>query len=151
MPRFFSLCSLVVGVLLAAGGTGVGKQQKADEITGSWKLVSTTLSGKPIDPDTALGKTLKGTVKVVTASEIVWSTADEKGKITRGAWGRYTLKGNDLTITTDRVVGGPFEPTVGDKKVYNVQIKDGKWYHTAKLENGELSNLQEVWERVEKK
>jgi hypothetical protein len=80
---------------------------------------------------------------------MMWLSYDKDGKMTRAAGGSYTLKGDDFTDTPEYGMSGDFSVVKNRTHVFKCKVEGNKWYHTGKLASG--LEIEEVWERVEKK
>jgi hypothetical protein len=141
---------LVVAVVVSAAGTPATADEpkgdaKADnKLIGTWKLVSAKYAGKE-------SKVPEGftTLKHITPAQMMWLTYDKDGKVIRAAGGGYTLKGDDFTDTPEYGVGSDFDTVKGMTHTFKCKVEGNKWFHTGKLASG--LEIEEVWERVEKK
>ena len=146
----FTVLSLVMAVaVLGAGVRSIADEPKGDakadnKLIGTWKLVSAKYGGKESD----LPKVLT-TLKHITPSQMMWLSYDKDGKITRAAGGSYTLKGDDFTDTPEYAMGEEAGLVKGKTHTFKCKVEGNKWYHTGKLAGG--LEIEEVWERVEKK
>jgi len=131
-------------VLVTAVPALADEPKTENKLIGTWKLVSAKYNGQESKlPETST------TLKHITPTQMMWLTYDSEGKVTRGAGGSYTLKGDDFTDTPEYGVGPDFGIVKGQTHTFKCKVEGNKWYHTGKLANG--LEIEEVWERVEKK
>jgi hypothetical protein len=129
---------------VAAASTAADDPKPENKLIGTWKLVSAKYGGKESKlPETATN------LKHVTPTQFMWVTYDKDGVVTRAAGGSYILKGEDYTETPEYGVSGDFEQIKGKSHSFKWKIDGAKWRHTGKLADG--FEIDEVWERVEKK
>jgi hypothetical protein len=137
----------VVAFLAAAAAADEPKgDAKADsnKLIGTWKLVSAKYGGK--ESKLPEGTT---TLKPITPAQMMWLSYDKDGKMIRAAGGSYTLKGDDFTDTPEYGMGSDFDVVKGMTHTFKCKVEGNKWFHTGKLASG--LEIEEVWERVEKK
>jgi len=137
----------LVGLLGVAPGRSAAEEPKPEaKLVGTWKLVSAKYGGKEVKA--AEGVTQ---IKHVTPGQFVWFSYDKEGKIDTGRMlgGSYTVNGNKYEETPEYGAGPILPAFKGKKQSFEWKIEGNKWYHAGKLSGG--LEIEEVWERVEKK
>jgi len=121
-----------------------GDEKAANKLIGTWKLISAKYNEQEFKlPEGATQ------LKHVTPSQFMWATYDQDGKVTRGAGGPYTLKGETYEETPEYGISADFDLIKGKVQKFTWKIDGNKWYHNGKLSNG--LTIEEVWERVASK
>ncbi len=145
-----SLPALTVGVVLmvfaTAGRSDEPKAEKKNDnkLLGTWRLVSAKYGGR-ISTLPQQGTT----VKHVTATQFMWATYDNDGKLTRAAGGTYTLKGDTYAESPVYGFSSDFSAVGGKTHTFKWKVEGNKWHHSGALSNG--LTIEEVWERDEAK
>jgi hypothetical protein len=142
--RSVSSLYLAAAIATASLGIAAAEEPKADQkLVGTWKLVSAKYDGKEQDV------TSTTTLKHITPEQMMWLSYDKNGRVIRGAGGSYTLKGDDFADTPEYGIGRDFGVVKGKTHKFKCKVEGKKWYHTGKLDSG--LDIEEVWERLEKK
>jgi hypothetical protein len=149
MAKFPARCvAVVVGVVVAAAAARADDRKAeakgADQLVGTWKLVSAKFGGKE-------WKAREGATKIkhVTPAQFLWVDYDKDGQITSSMGGPYTVKGDKYEETPEYGVGPIVRAYKGKLQSFTWKVEGDKWHHTGKLSSGLA--IEEVWERVEKK
>jgi hypothetical protein len=143
--RVAAFMTAVVFLAASAAADEPKGDAKADnKLIGTWKLVSAKYGGKE-------SKLPEGTtaLKHITPTQMMWLSYDKDGKMTRAAGGSYTLKADDFTDTPEYGMGNDFDVVKGMTHAFKCKVVGNKWLYTGKLASG--LEIEEVWERVEKK
>jgi hypothetical protein len=149
MVKITSRCLALVLVATVTAATARADEPKGEakadnKLVGTWRLVSAKYGGNEFKfPE---GTTM---LKHVTPAQFMWATYDKDGTLTRAAGGSYTLKGEEYAETPEYGLGGDFEVIKGKTHTFKWKVEGNKWHHTGKLAGG--LEIDEVWERVEKK
>jgi hypothetical protein len=142
-------CLLVIIALALTAPTAwpdepKGGSKSDNKLLGTWKLISGKYGGQESNPPEGVT-----TVKHVTATQFMWASYDKDGKVTRGAGGDYTLKGEVYEETPAYGISSDFDLIKGKAQTFKWKVEGNKWYHIGKLSNG--LTIEEVWERLESK
>jgi hypothetical protein len=149
MVKIASRCIALILVATAAAAIAWADEPKGEakadnKLVGTWRLVSAKYGGNEFKfPE---GTTM---LKHVTPTQFMWATYDKDGTLTRAAGGAYTLKGEEYAETPEYGLGGDFEVIKGKTHTFKWKVEGNMWHHTGKLAGG--LEIDEVWERVEKK
>jgi hypothetical protein len=130
-------------VTTSAGHADDGKAPPKDQkLVGTRKLVSAKFRGEE--------RTLNGTtIKYVTPTHFIWLTYGDDGQITRSMDGPCKIDGDKYEETPEYGVGPIVKAYKEEVQSFKWKVDGNKWYHSGRLSGG--SEIEEVWERVEKK
>ena len=127
-------------ILLAVSATDALAQEpkQVNKLIGTWKVVSSQF------PE---GYTQ---LKHVTPVQFMWALYDKDGKVVAALGGSCTLKGDTYEEIPEYGVGEDLLNALkGKPQSFKWKIEGNKWHHRGKLSTGQ--DIEEVWERVEKK
>jgi hypothetical protein len=115
---------------------------KDNKLVGTWKLVSAKFRGED--------REIKGTtIKYVTPTHFIWLTYGDDGQVSVSMGGPCTIDGDKYEETPEYGVGPIVNAYKGKLQSFTWKVDGNKWHHQGKLSGG--FEIEEVWERVEKK
>src|SRR5262245_2453617 len=144
LPMFaaISMIGMASTTIRAEEPRGTAKEE--NKLVGTWKLVAIKSDGKELTLPEGFAR-----IKHVTPTQFNWVDLDKDSKIRFGLGGTYTLKGDKYEETPEYGLGGVLDAFKGKVQSFTCKVDGNKWYHTGKLSSG--LEIDEVWERVEKK
>jgi hypothetical protein len=137
---------VAVAVTAAAAGadqspTGAAADNK---LIGTWKRISAKYDGQ--EAKLPEGYTH---LKHVTPTQFMWALYDGEGKVASVLGGGYALKDDEYVETPEYGLGDALDQLKGKPQTFTWKVEGNKWHLNGKLSTG--LNLEEVWERVERK
>jgi len=136
------LCVLVVAACFL-GATGAWAQLPANELEGTWKMVSQEL----VYPDSVVDQSggWGANYKILNSTHFAWGRETKDGESVLAGGGRYEYyPERDVYIEHIQYHSDP--SMNGITLRFEARVEDDTWYHV-----GEVGNykLREVWKRVD--
>jgi len=137
------LCVLVVTVLLL-GSTGAWAQLPANELEGTWKMVSQ----KQVHPDTVINQSNnwgEANYKILNSTHFAWGRETKDGESVLAGGGRYEYY-PERNLYIEHIQYHSDPSLNGITLRFEARIEGDTWYHV-----GEVGDyrLREVWKRVD--
>jgi len=136
------LCVLVAAILLI-GSTSIQAQLPANELEGTWTMVSQeqVYSDSVVDQSGSW----RANYKILNSTHFAWGRETEDGESVLAGGGRYEYyPERDLYIEHIQYHSGPSMD--GTTLRFEARIEGDRWYHVGKV--GDY-RLREVWKRVD--
>lgn len=145
ITRAVLLTSFAVVAMLAARSAADEPKpagaKPANQLIGTWKLVSAKYGGKEVKFPEGITR-----IKHVTPTQFMWASCDKDGEVAVALGGTYTLDGNKYEELPEYGTGEILKALKGKPQTFTWKVEGDKWYHTGKLSTD--LTIEEVWERV---
>ena len=138
------LCGLVLSLLLI-GPTGAWAQLPANELEGTWTMVSREL----IYPDSVVNqsKNWGANYKILNSTHFAWGRETEDGETVLAGGGRYEYH-PERNLYIEHVQYHSDPSLSGTTLRFQARMEGDTWYHVGELVD---FKIREVWERVDPK
>ncbi|MFB6099625.1 MAG: hypothetical protein ABEK84_11040, partial [Salinibacter sp.] len=136
------LCVLVVSLLLLSS-TGSRAQLPANELEGTWKMVSQKL----VYPDSVVDRSGEwgANYKILNSTHFAWGRETKDGETVLAGGGRYEYY-PERNVYIEHIQYHSDPAMSGATLRFTARVEGDTWYHIGKVGN---FKLREVWKRVD--